>query len=449
MLLAASSAPTGTTARAQPAGATVTIVTAFGAGSAADIVARLLAAEFQPALGQPVVVSNITGAAGTIAANQVVRARPDGATLPFSPIGPIAIQPNFRRNAGYAAADLLPIRMVNRAPLVMMTPQNSGPRTLADVVARGRQGSFAFGTTGVGTTPHLLTVSFARAAGVAMEHITYRGPAEVSVNGFVFLRGSPRDCDRWAQAGARGWSYEDCRPAFKRLESFAGGESELRGGDGPIHVAEVPQPTPGCRAFIEACERLVFLRNRDFNGADYEGVAPNQLDIHKGRRWSPAVGYLRPARSRPNLRVGTERTGLALLFKGRRCVGVRARRPGGSEEEHRARHGVILACGAIESPKMLMLAGIGDGDALARHGVAVRHHAPEVGKNLQHHFMVRFAFRTKPADTLNEAMANPVRTPAMGANWALRRRGHMTIGASEASLFARILPGAEEPEVQF
>ena len=170
-------------ARAQ---APVTIVTAFGAGSAADIVARLLAIEFAPLLGVPVLVNNITGAAGTIAANQVVRARPDGLTLLFTPIGPIAIQPNFMRNAGYVAADLVPICMVNRAPLIMMTPRNSGLRTLADVVARARAGNFPYGTTGVGTTPHLSMVMFARAAGVAMEHITYRGPGDVMV---AFARG--------------------------------------------------------------------------------------------------------------------------------------------------------------------------------------------------------------------------------------------------------------------
>ncbi len=163
-----------------------TIVTAFGAGSAADIVARLLAAEFAPILGGPVVVNNITGAAGTIAANAVVRARPDGQTLLFTPIGPIAIQPSFMRNAGYAASDLVPICMVNRAPLIMMTPRNSGLRTLADVIARARQGNFPYGTTGVGTTPHLSMVMFARAAGVMMEHVTYRGPADVMV---AFQRG--------------------------------------------------------------------------------------------------------------------------------------------------------------------------------------------------------------------------------------------------------------------
>ncbi len=174
-------------ARAQTAG-NITIITAFGAGSAADIGARLLAAEFPRLLGQPVVVNNITGAAGTIAANQVVRARPDGQTLLFTPGGPIVIQPSFMRNAGYTAADLVPICMLNRAPLIMMTPRNSGLRTLADVLvrARGEGGEFPYGSTGVGTTPHLSMVMLARAAGVGMKHITYRGPADIVV---AFTRG--------------------------------------------------------------------------------------------------------------------------------------------------------------------------------------------------------------------------------------------------------------------
>jgi len=270
-----------------------------------------------------------------------------------------------------------------------------------------------------------------------------------SVNGLVFLRGSPRDYDRWAQAGARGWSYAECLPAFRRLESFAGPASEYRGKDGPVRVGEVPEPTIGCRAFVETCVALGFPRNPDFNGEWYEGVAPNQLNVHRGRRWSPAVAYLRPALKRPNLRVETERLGLRILIEGGRAVGVVVRGPDGQEEIHRARREVILSAGAIESPKLLMLSGIGDGAALQEMGIPVVAHAPGVGKNLQDHFMVRFAFRTRPAGTLNEIMANPVHTAAMGLDWALRRRGQMTIGASEASLFARVLPGAEEPDVQF
>lgn len=269
-----------------------------------------------------------------------------------------------------------------------------------------------------------------------------------SVNGLVYLRGSPRDYDRWAQSGARGWSYEDCLPAFKRVETFAGGASDLRGGDGPIQVAEVPDPTPACRAFVDACMALGFRRNPDNNGADYDGVAPNQLNVGGGKRSSPAQRYLKPAMKRPNLRVLTGRLGLRVLIEGGRAIGVVVRGPAG-EETHRATREVIVCAGAIESPKLLMLSGIGDGEALRELGITTNVHAPEVGKNLQDHFMVRFAFRTKPANTLNEVMANPIRKAAMGINYALRRRGHMTIGASEASLFAPVLPGAEEPEVQF
>lgn len=269
-----------------------------------------------------------------------------------------------------------------------------------------------------------------------------------SVNGLVFLRGSPRDYDRWAQSGARGWSYDDCLPAFRKMETFAGPASEFRGTDGPMQVAEVPEPTQGCRAFVDACMALGFPRNKDVNGEWYEGVTPNQLNVHRGRRWSPAVAYLRPAMGRPNLTVHTERLGLRILIEDGRAVGVAVRGAAG-EEVHRAKREVVLSAGAIESPKMLMLSGVGDGAALQGLGIPVAHHAPEVGRNLQDHFMVRFAFRTKRIGTLNEIMMNPLRVAAMGAEWATRRRGQMTIGASEASLFARVLPGAEEPDVQF
>jgi len=269
-----------------------------------------------------------------------------------------------------------------------------------------------------------------------------------SVNGLVFLRGSPRDYDRWAQSGARGWSYEDCLPAFRRLENFAGEADDYRGKDGPMRVGEVAHPSPGCRAFVEACVKLGFPRNPDFNGAWYEGAAPNQLNVYRGRRMSPAVSYLRPALRRPNLRVETGRLGLRILFEAGRAVGVVVRGPKG-EEVHRARREVILAAGAIESPKLLMLSGIGDGAALQAMGIPVAAHAPEVGRNLQDHFMVRYAFRTRRCGTLNEYMANPAKTAILGLDWALRRRGQMAVGASEASLFARVLPGAEEPDVQF
>ncbi|WP_431271428.1 GMC family oxidoreductase [Dankookia sp. P2] len=182
-----------------------------------------------------------------------------------------------------------------------------------------------------------------------------------------------------------------------------------------MQIAEVPEPTIGCQAFVAACESLGFARNRDNNGEWFEGVAPNQLNVHKGRRWSPAVGYLRPAMKRPNLRVETERLALRLTFAGTRCTGVVVRKADGTEETWTARREVLLSAGAIESPKLLMLSGIGDGSALQAMGIESRVHAPEVGRNLQDHFMVRFAFRTKPADTLNESMARSAEDREDGA----------------------------------
>jgi tripartite-type tricarboxylate transporter receptor subunit TctC len=174
---AAASAPA---ARAQT---THVITTSFGPAAATDVIARLLAAEFTPMLGQTFVVKNVTGAAGIIATNEVVRARPDGTNILLSPIGPITIQPHFMRNAGYRAGDLVPICMTTRAPLVLMTPERTGFRTVADVVARARASAdpLNYGTTGPGTTPHLSMFSFGRMAGIPLTHITYRGPGEVVV----------------------------------------------------------------------------------------------------------------------------------------------------------------------------------------------------------------------------------------------------------------------------
>lgn len=163
--------------------ATHVITTSFGPAAATDVIARLLAAEFSPIFGVNFVVKNITGAAGTIAANEVVRARPDGTNILLSPIGPITIQPSFMRNAGYRTADLIPICMTTRAPLVLMTTDKSGMASIAEVVARGRAGGDAlnFGTTGPGTLPHLSMVTFGRQAGIPLVHVPYRGPSEVVI----------------------------------------------------------------------------------------------------------------------------------------------------------------------------------------------------------------------------------------------------------------------------
>lgn len=265
-----------------------------------------------------------------------------------------------------------------------------------------------------------------------------------SVNGLVFLRGSPNDYDRWAQSGARGWAHADVAPFFRRLESWEGAPSEARGGDGPIRVSEPKRLAPAARAFVESCAALGLPRFGDVNaGGPIEGVGPVQLNVGNGFRASSARTYLHPAMRRPNLRV---RTGVAvqrILFEQGRAIGVRT-----DQGDFRAAREVVVSAGAIETPKLLMLSGIGDAAVLRDFGIEGVAHSPDVGRNLQDHLVAKFIFRTKPCATLNEILGSPLRKGAMGLDWLLRRAGPLAIGAGEATAFARITPGAEEAEAQ-
>ena len=270
-----------------------------------------------------------------------------------------------------------------------------------------------------------------------------------SINGLVFLRGSPHDYDRWAQSGARGWSYADVVPYFRRLESWEGPAGETRGKQGPVPVSHPKRLSLGASAFIAACEALGFPRNRDVNDGPIEGVTPIQMNVRQGRRISTAQAYLRPARSRPNLRVVTGVVARRILIENNRAVGVAGHGASGEQATWRAAREVVVCCGTVATPKLLMLSGIGDAEALTAMDIPVAVHAPEVGRNLQDHFITRVAFRTKPAGTMNEIAASRIRMAGMALGYALRRDGPMAVGATEATLFARVLPGAEEADVQF
>jgi choline dehydrogenase-like flavoprotein len=205
-----------------------------------------------------------------------------------------------------------------------------------------------------------------------------------STNAMAWVRGNPRDFDGWAAGGLPGWGYADVLPYFKRLERWEGGETAYRGGSGPIGVKSCAYDDPLVGAFREASVAAGLPFNPDYNAARQEGVGVLQMNIAGGRRASSARAYLRPALRRPNCRilVGAEAT--TLTFDGARATGVALRRNGRAEAAI-ARREVILAGGVINSPKLLMLSGIGDADALARHGIAVRAHLPGVGCNLQDH----------------------------------------------------------------
>ena len=269
-----------------------------------------------------------------------------------------------------------------------------------------------------------------------------------SVNGLVFLRGSPHDYDRWAQAGARGWAWDDVLPVFRGMEDWQGPPGDMRGQGGPVPVSEPHALSQGAAAFLASCQAAGFALHRDVNDGAIEGASPVQMNVRGGRRVSTARAYLHPARRRPNLRVVTGASARRVLVADGRATGVEADTPAGRILFDAARE-VVLCGGAIASPQLLMLSGIGDGAALAALGIACVLHRPAVGQNLQDHLIARLVYRTRPAGTLNEITASRVRSAAMALQYAVLRRGQMAVGATEATLFARATPGAEEAEIQY
>lgn len=212
-----------------------------------------------------------------------------------------------------------------------------------------------------------------------------------SINGMAYARGAREDYDHWATGlGLQGWSYEEVLPYFKRSEAWEEGESALRGGNGPLTVTRLRYEDPLLDAFLQATDQAGYPRNPDYNGASVEGFGPMQTTIRKGRRWSAASAFLRPAVARGNVTVRTGALVQRVVFEGRRAVGVEC---GG--ETLRARREVILCGGVVNSPQLLMLSGIGDAAALQRHGIAVHCDLPGVGRNLHDHLVCDVRWRRK------------------------------------------------------
>ena len=206
-----------------------------------------------------------------------------------------------------------------------------------------------------------------------------------SINGMLYVRGARADFDGWAALGNTGWSYDEVLPYFRRLECSEVGEEPLRGKSGPMHVSRLRSTHPLAGVFMDAARECGIEANADYNGTQQDGVSPPQVTQRKGWRWSSARGYLAPARSRPNLRVETRAICEGLIIESGRCVGVRVRRSGGEQQTWRSNAEVILAAGTLGSPKLLMLSGIGPGEALQRLGVPVLLNRDAVGGNLQEH----------------------------------------------------------------
>ena len=271
-----------------------------------------------------------------------------------------------------------------------------------------------------------------------------------SINGMVYVRGHARDFDTWAQLGATGWSFADVLPYFKRMEHWHdgghGGDSSWRGNDGPLHITRGLRKNPLYHAFVEAGRQAGYETTGDYNGEKQEGFGPFEQTVWKGRRWSAANAYLRPALRRPNCDLVRGLVQRISIENGR-ATGVEVKR-GASTEVIRARREVILAASSINSPKLLMLSGIGPGAHLSKHGIDVLADRPGVGANLQDHLEVYFQMASSQPITLYRYW-NWAWKGVLGAQWLLTKTG---LGASnnfESCGFIRSQAGIEYPDIQF
>ncbi|CAB3863795.1 GMC family oxidoreductase [Achromobacter insuavis] len=269
-----------------------------------------------------------------------------------------------------------------------------------------------------------------------------------AINGLIYIRGQRRDYDDWAAAGNPGWSWDDCLPYFRKLENNDLGAGATRGTEGPLNATSIKTPHPLVEGLIGAAGALGLPHVRDFNTGDQEGVGYYQLTTRNGRRCSTAVAYLRPARGRANLRVETGAHAMAILFEGSRACGVRYRQDG-QVRTLRARREVILCAGALQSPQLLQLSGVGPAALLRRFGIGVVRDLPGVGENLQDHLQIRLIYETRRPITTNDQLRTLHGRAAMGLQWLLFRGGPLAVGINQGGLFCRVDPASATPDTQF
>ena len=270
-----------------------------------------------------------------------------------------------------------------------------------------------------------------------------------SINGMVYFRGHPRDFDDWAAAGNAGWSYREVLPYFLRSENNDWyPDSPYHGHGGPMNVIHIKRPNAMTPAFLAAMESFGFKRNNDFNGADPEGFGPRQGTIANGRRVSTATAYLKPASHRSNLTVLTDTRALRVVLEGRRATGVEVRHASGGTRTLGARREVIISGGAILSPQLLMLSGIGSAGALRTHGIEVKHHLPGVGGNYHDHLAVAVLMEMKNTESYGISWRTAPRGFVNLLEYALFRSGPLSSNVFEATGFVRTTPELERPDVQ-
>ena len=269
-----------------------------------------------------------------------------------------------------------------------------------------------------------------------------------SLNGLLYVRGQQEDYDRWRQMGNPGWGWDDVLPLFKRSENQERGADEFHGTDGPLSVSNMRIQRPICDAWIAAAQAAGYPFNPDYNGAEQEGVGYFQLTSRNGRRCSAAVAFLNPARKRDNLQIITRALVKRVNLDGKKAVGVTYLDHAGIEQTITARREIIVSGGAINSPQVLMLSGIGDPDHLRANGIEPLHALPGVGRNLQDHLQARLMFKCNEP-TLNDEVRSLINQARIALKYALFRAGPMTMAASLATGFMKTRPDVATPDIQF
>jgi choline dehydrogenase len=269
-----------------------------------------------------------------------------------------------------------------------------------------------------------------------------------SLNGLLYVRGQPSDYDRWRQMGNVGWAWDDVLPLFKRAERNERGADDFHGDKGPLSVSNMRIQRPIVDAWVASAQAAGYPFNPDYNGATQEGVGYFQLTTRNGRRCSTAVAYLNPVRSRPNLEIITRAQVQRIIIENGRATGVAYSDRSGREQIVACRAEVVLSAGAIGSPQILMLSGVGEAAQLQANGVAVVHDLPGVGKNLQDHLQARLVYKCNEP-TLNDEVRSVVNQARIALKYALFRAGPMTMAASLATGFVKTAAHLDTPDIQF
>jgi choline dehydrogenase len=270
-----------------------------------------------------------------------------------------------------------------------------------------------------------------------------------SINGLIYIRGQRQDFDLWRQLGNAGWSYDDVLPYFRKAEDQERGADDFHGSGGPLGVSNLKTDHPLHDAFILGAQEAGYPYNRDFNGAVQEGVGPLQLTVKGRRRSSAAVGYLNPVKSRRNLQIEVRALTHRVLLDGKRAAGVEYSLAGALHQA-RVRKEVLLCGGAINSPQILQLSGIGPGGHLQSLGIEVKHDLPGVGENLQDHIGGRIIHRCADGTiTMNEIYHSWLRRLYAGAEWFFAQKGPLMTGAGPIGLFVKTRAELDSPDVQY